>query len=213
MNFNLDDPYLEYESDDIPYNLYEIHGVGKIKELSQQLRSFFNYKTAIMRYRFCPKNSTYSDGEDKIYKKTKTKFKTLASKFLKLLYKIRKNSDSYEVELRNLIERLILTEDKTNKNLITDLKDSTQELFTLIHVLSEQKIYLHPKLLKFIVKLVQEACVVFQILNYQALEFYEELKKNYVQLHDELTLLLPEEKSEKIIIKKKQLLEEGLKEW
>lgn len=213
MNFDLENPYMEYESDDIPYSLYEIYGVSKIKELSRQLRTFLNYKTATIQYRFRPNNITCLDGEDKKYKETKKRFKTLASKFIKLLLKIRGSGVSFEAEVKKLLERVIHMEDKINKRLLVVLKDVSQKLFVTVHALSEQEIHLHPKLLKFIVRITQEMCIVFKSINHWASKFYEELRVNYLQLHDELSLLITEEKVEKCKIRKNKFLEEGVKEW
>ena len=211
MNFNFENPYIEYDSDDIPYSLYEIHGVNKIRELSRQLRTFLNYKTAMIQYRFRPKTATYPDRVDEKYKETERSLKQLASKFIKLLINIRGNGFSYEIELERLVFNLAY--DKIRKSLLTELKYVTQKLFTTIHALSEQEIHLHPKFLKFIANLTQEACTVFKILNNWASGFYEELRVNYVQLHDELTLLIPEEHAEKSTVRKHKSLEEGLREW
>ena len=211
MNFNFENPYIEYDSDDIPYSLYEIHGVNKIRELSRQLRTFLNYKTAMIQYRFRPKTATYPDRVDEKYKETERSLKQLASKFIKLLANIRGNGFSYEIELERLVFNLAY--DKIRKSLLTELKYVTQKLFTTIHALSEQEIHLHPKFLKFIANLTQEACTVFKILNNWASRFYEELRVNYVQLHDELTLLIPEERAEKSTVRKHKSLEEGLRKW
>jgi len=211
MNFNFENPYIDYDSDDIPYSLYEIHGVNKIRELSRQLRTFLNYKTAMIQYRFRPKTATYPDRVEEKYKETERSLKQLALKFIKLLANIRGNSFSYEIELERLVFNLAY--DKIRKSLLTELKDVTQKLFTTIHALSEQEIHLHPKFLKFIANLTQEACTVFKILNNWASRFYEELRVNYVQLHDELTLLIPEEHAEISTVRKHKSLEEGLREW
>ncbi len=211
MNFNFEDPYIKYDADDIPYSLYKLHGVNKIRELSRQLRTFLNYKTATIQYRFRPKVITYPDRLGIKYNQTKENLKHLASKFIKLLSTIRGNGVSYEDELKRLI--ISLSEDKIRKSLLTNLKDVTQKLFTTVHALSEQEIQLHPKFLKFIANLSQEACKVLKILNGWASGFYEELRVNYLQLHDELTLLIPEELAEKTATRKQRYLEEGIKEW
>jgi len=213
MNFYFDSSYIEYDSDDIPYSLYEIHGLNKIRELSRQLRTFINYKTATMQYRFRPKIITCLGGVDKKYNETKRNLKQNASKFIKLLVKIRGNRISYKAELIRLVERVNLAQDKISHDLLTDLRNITQKLFITIHELSEQEIHLHPKFLKFTVNLTQEACTVFKILNYWASGFYEELRVNYHQLHDELALLIPEEVVEKTTAREQRSLEEGIKEW
>jgi hypothetical protein len=214
MDINFESSYIDYDSDDIPYSLYEIHGLNKIRELSRQLRTFINYKTATIQYRFCPKTITCLGGLDKKCNETKKNLKQNASKFVKLLIKIRGNRISYETELIRLVERVKFTEDKFSRDLLTDLRDLTQKLFINVHKLSEQEIHLHPKFLKFVVNLTQEACTVFKIFNNWASGYYEELRVNYHQLHCELNLLIPtEEEVEITTIRKQRSLEEGLKEW
>jgi len=211
MNFNVENPYIEYDGEDIPYSMYEIHGVNKIRELSRQLRTILNYKTATIQYRFRPKFITYPHRLDIKYNQTKENLKHLASKFIKLLSNIKGNGVSYEVELKRLI--ISLSENKISKSLLTDLKNVTQKLFITVHALSEQEIQLHPKFLKFITNLSHEACKVLKILNSWASVFYEELRINYLQLYDELTLLIPDERAEKTTVRKQRFLEEGIKEW
>jgi len=185
MNFDLENPYIEFESEVIPYSLYEIYGVNKIKELSRQLRTFLNYKAATIQYKFCPKDLTCPDREDKKFKETKKSFETVAFKFIKLLLKIKGTGVSYEAELKRLTVRFFLTEDKICQKPLADLRDITQKLIINIHALSEQEIYLDPKLLKIIVNLAQDTCIVYKIINEWASEFYNELRVNYLQLYNE----------------------------
>jgi len=211
MNFNFESPYIEYDSDDIPYSFYETYGLNKIKELSRQLQTFLNYKAATIQYRFRPKKTPCFDRVDIRYKEIEVNFKHLASKFIKLLSQIRGNGISYEVELKRIMNNFNL--DDKRKEFLRDLKCLTNDLFTSIHILSEQEIHLHPKLMKFIVNLTREACTVCKILNNWSSSFYDELRINYVQLHNELITLIPELQSENKIVKKHRILEEALKEW
>jgi len=52
MTDYIDDSDFGTEYDEIFNDWYEIEGARKIKELSRQLRTFFNYKTEVIRYRF-----------------------------------------------------------------------------------------------------------------------------------------------------------------
>ena len=211
MKFDLENPYTEFESEDIPYSLYEIYGVSKIKELSRQLRTFLNYKAATIQYRFCPKSLISLDRVDKMFKETKKSFETAAFKFIKLLLKIKGTGGSYEAELKRLTLRFFLTDDKIPHNLLADLREVTQKLIINIHALSEQEIHLDPKLLKIIVNLARDTCIVSKIINEWSSEFYHELSVNYLQLYNELSIIIPE--AEKGIKRTKKKLEEGLKEW
>ena len=58
MSFDLDNPYLDIEIDDLVLGLYETEGVRKITELSRQVRTMLNYKTNIIRYRFQSKSKS-----------------------------------------------------------------------------------------------------------------------------------------------------------
>lgn len=48
------DFYTESELDDLIDDIFEIEGVNRIKELSRQLRTFFNYKAELIQFRFQP---------------------------------------------------------------------------------------------------------------------------------------------------------------
>jgi len=215
MNFNFNNHYIEDDSYNLPYELYEINHISKINELSRQLQTFLNYKYATIQYRFRSKN--FTPPNDKKYKETKSKYYTLASKFIKLLLKIRGRGVSYEVEIKKMLNQVILKEDKLCLKLLMDLKDVTQNLFTTIHILSEQEIHLHPKFLRFIANLIQDMLTVFKVFNNWASGFYEELRVNYHKLHEELNIIIPEDqvekKDEKSTSRKQQSLEERLKEW
>jgi len=213
MNFNFESPYIEYDSENFPYSLYEIHGLNKIRELSRQLRTFINYKTATMKYRFRPKIITSLIGVDSKYNEIKRKLKQNSTIFIKLLHKIKGDGISYKVELVKLQERIKFSRNKFSRDILTDLRDVTQKLFLTIHELSEHELHLHPEFLKFTVNLSQEACTVFKILNNWASGFYEELSVNYRQLYDELGFLIPEEGVEKSTVKEQKSLEEGIKDW
>ncbi len=206
MNFNLENPYIENESEEIPYSLYEIHGVIKIKELSQQLQTFQNYKAATVRYRFSPKNITVPLKKDKLYNKIKRKFKVSHSEFIKIFQKIRGNTISFEDELKQLLERAIFMGDKRSLTLFSNLKDVIEELFTALHQFSEHEMYLRPQQLKMIVKLTQNACIVYEITKNWASKFYKELRLNYLRLDKELSLLIPDTPEKKNM----KMLEEGL---
>ena len=216
MEFNFDNPYIEYSSNELPYELYEIYGVRKINELSRQLQTFLNYKSATIQYRFRSKNLNLPIDKDIIYKELKGNLKSLAFRFIKLLRKIRGNGVSYEIEINKLLNRDSLRKDRLSKKLLTDLKDVTEKLFTIIHLLSDLEIHLHPKFLKFITNITQDMVLVFKIFNNWASSFYEELGTNYIHLHSELSTLITEEQAEKLPEKtsarKQRILEEGLKE-
>jgi hypothetical protein len=212
MKFNSNGPYIEYDSDDNPCSIYETNGINRINELTRQLRTFLNYKAAIIKYRFRPNTINQPTLLDIKSTETSKKLKQNASEFIKQLKKIKGKGISYECELIRMLERVRFAENVISNKLLTDMKETTQNLFTIIHELSEREIHLQPNLLKFTINLTQDACKVFKIFNSWALEFYEELRVNYHQLYDELTLLIQNEGVEKIV-RERRSLEGRLKEW
>ncbi len=210
MNFNFNSQYIEFDSEDIPYSIYEIEGVSKITELSRQLRTFLNYKAATIHYRFQPKTVSCCYQTKKSISEIEVKLKKITSKFINLLIQIKGNSVSYEIELKKKILGLLVNED--NKNQIKDLRNLTKKLFMIIHLLSEQEIYIYPLLLKFILNLSQEACIVYKILNKWASGYYDELRLNYAQLFNELKELIQTNQTYKNYKKEHRDLEVRLKE-
>ena len=216
MNFDYNYPYIGYDSDDLPYELYDIYGLSKINELSRQLQTFLNFKQAIIHYRFRPENMNHSIKKDKKYKELKSDFKSLVSKFIKLLLEIKGNGSSYELEIKKLLIPEILNNDRRKKKILLNLKDITEKLFAKIHFLSDLDPHIHPKLVKFITNIIQTVIKVLKNFNNWALEYYEELRLNYSNLHNEICLLISDEQSErneKNTVKKQRTLKEGLKEW
>ena len=195
-----DDPYLEDESDERFKEWYEVEGVNKIKELSRQLRTFFNYKAEVIRYRFRSSLSPLQNRDLSTFFAQKQELYSIASKFIQLLKQIKNNAQTLEVGIQNLA---IGFEDALLIQLIT----ITQKLFVLIHHFSEEDISDHPKLLHFMVKLAREACIVKMCLNLSLGEYYAELELNYDSLEKELEYLLLEKGTNGQIIRKKKLKE------
>ncbi|MHA1457712.1 MAG: hypothetical protein ACTSR5_17360, partial [Promethearchaeota archaeon] len=91
MKDYVEDPDIESEYDDIFNDWYEIEGTRKIKELSRQLRTFFNYKTEVIRYRFrSTPNLAENDTNTKYYSR-KQEIESLTREFIILLKKLKKN--------------------------------------------------------------------------------------------------------------------------
>ena len=176
MNFNFESQYIEDESEDFPFSVYEIHGVRKIKELSQQLQTLQNFRVATLQYRFRPKTSMYPEKKGEKYRIAKRNFKKTSSKFLKIIGE----NVSNESKLKRFLEKSILSKEKKYFSFLSSLKDVTEEFFTWLHRLAELEIHLHPKQLKSVVKLAMDAFIVSGILKCWASKFYEELRLNYL---------------------------------
>ena len=207
MTFDLEDPYIEFELDELLHGWYEVEGVRKITELSRQVRTFLNYKTATIRYKFHSNYSLSTNKRDNRFFETKKGFEKSASKFIKLLKSIKGIKGTVEEGIKFLIDQAAIISDKTITARIKEIEDITNQLFVKIQYFSEQELHERPKFLRLVVKFVQEVCVVKKILNVHLFEFYEELEKNYFNLDKELSVLIPDEISEKGDTRKKKLRE------
>lgn len=181
MTHYIEDSDFRTEYDEIFNDWYEVEGIRKIKELSRQLRSFFNYKTQVIRYRF-QSNSISFETTTKFLTQ-KQKVESVAYEFITLLKKVKKHGQTLEEEIRSLYY-------ENDKSHIYKLSTLTEKLSILIHIFSEESIYDHPRFLKFIVVLVKNICLVKKCLHAQFSEFYGELEINYNNLEGELESLL-----------------------
>jgi hypothetical protein len=183
------DFYTESELDDLIDDIFEIEGVNRIKELSRQLRTFFNYNAEMIQFRFLanvPKNNfPKKDSTNSRFYSHKRELESLSQEFISLLNSIKRDDTTLEQEINYLHFDKNLT--KLNK-----LSTITEKIWSLKHSLSEQGIHNHPKFLKFIVVLAQHVCFVKKCLNAEFYPFYEELVINYCNLEKELSDLLEE---------------------
>jgi len=193
-------PYIGAENDEILNEWYEIEGVRKIKELSRQLRTFFNYKTEVIRYRFRPSPNLAEDETNTKFLNQKQEVESLTREFIILLKYFKKNGQTLEQG----IQSLFFDNCKTPLNKLSEI---IEKLSILLHYFSEVSLHNHPRFLKFIVVLAQNIFLVKKCLNAQFSEFYGELEINYNGLEGELEILLENTPSVKIKIPKKQLEE------
>ena len=201
MTGYIEDPYYGSEYDEIFNDWYELEGARKIKELSRQLRTFFNYKTEVLRYRYRSSlNLTENDINTKFISR-KQETESLTHDFITLLKNLNKPTQTLEEGIRSLF----FNNDKACFNKLSAI---TEKLSTLLHYFSEENIYDHPRFLKFIIVLARNICLVKKCLNAQFSEFYEELEINYGNLDEELEDLIEITPVKKQHIKKQ--LEERL---
>ncbi len=200
MTDYIEDPYFESEYDEIFNNWFEIEGKRKIKELSRQLRTFFNYKTEVIRYRYQPSQILAEKDINTTFYSQKQEIETLTRDFIIKLRSFKKNGLSLEQGIHSLLYNNCRTR-------LKGLSEIAEKLSMLIHNFSELNLHNHPRFLKFIVVLVQNILIVKKCLNARFSGFYEELEINYNGLERELATLLENTPSVKIKIPKKQLEE------
>ena len=183
MTGYIEDPYIGSEYDDSFNNWYEIEGTNKIKELSRQLRTFFNYKAEVIRYRFRSSPNLADNDTNTKYLSRKQEIESLTHEFIIFLKKFKRIGQTLEQGIQTLFF-------DNNKTRLNKLSEISEKLFILLHYFSEESIHDHPKFLKFNVILAQNICLVKKCLNAQYSEFFEELEINYNNLEGELEDLI-----------------------
>jgi len=186
MTNYIEEQYIHSEYDDMFNDWYEIDGIRKIKELSRQLRTFFNYKAEVIRYRFRPHPILIKKNVSTKFFSHKQKIESLSKDFITLLKNVKKSNQTVKEGIQSLFFN-------KNKAKLQKLLDLTEKLFLLIHYFSEESIHDHPKFLKFITVLAQNTSLVKKCLNAQFSRFYEELENNYNHLEGEMEDLLEKE--------------------
>jgi len=183
MTYYIEDPYIESEYEEIFNDWYEIEGIKKIKELSRQLRTFFNYKTEVIRYRFRSNLFPAKNCANTKFFSQKQKIESITYEYITMLKKIKKNAQTLEQGIRSLFLG-------NNKIQLKNLLEITEKLFMLLHYFSEENLHDHPKFLKFNISLAKNICLVKKCLCAQFNEFFEELEMNYNNLERELEDLI-----------------------
>jgi hypothetical protein len=202
MNDYIEDTTFESEFDETIGNLYEIEGLKKIKELSRQLRTFFNYKTEVIKVRFRSNANITNNYVNTNFYGHKQEVESLSYEFITILKGLKRSTETIEEGIQNLFF-------ENNKTQLIKLLELVEKLFKLIHIFAEEEICSHPRFLKFIIILTKNVCMTKKCLNAQFKEFYEELEINYHHLETELDTLL-EQAPKGMIKKSKKSMEEKL---
>lgn len=183
MKDYIENDYVDSEYEDLFYDWYEIEGARKINELSRQLRTFFNYKMELTRFRFRSKSVSAENNTDTQLFMQKQKLDSLIHNLIIILNKLKRNSQTLEQGIQSLFF-------ENDPKQLMELTEIIEKLSAYLHIISEDKIHMNPKFLRFVAILAQNICMVKKCLNIQFKEFYGELEINYNNLERELEELL-----------------------
>lgn len=183
-------PYLDYDEDNIFLEWYLIEGEDRIKELSRQLRTFLNYKKSIIYLRFSRSQSfNYTQKEDLIIKNERA-LNTLTSQLITLLKMIGSENDAISERIIELITKIKSNPTELELDQFKDLNSLSNEVWTLLHILSELEIHNHPRLMKRILVIASICCEIKSALFPFFSEYYIELQKDYLLLEKEISGLI-----------------------
>jgi len=203
MNEGYDDSYIEEDLDDLRWKYFEVEGLNTITELSRQLRSFLKFKEQIIKHRFRSSLTPPANHDIVKFIEDKKFLYEIASRFVQLLKEVKKDADSVEqgIQYHAL---------NPNNSSLRQLIEITKKLLLLIHNFSEQELYNHLSLLKLLISLAREACLVKKCLDIDLEVFYVELELSYEELGEELEEIIDQQNKQDRTPSKK-VLEEMLR--
>ena len=180
--------FLELDDNDYFSDWYSLEGNETLNELSRQFRTFFNYKYQIIRSKFSEINkSTKSTNDDRIFS-CKNNIFYLSSQLINLLNEI-------GVENGNIIEKIQILMQKVGRLptqpdilLLKKIKVLAEEIWENLHIISELELHYHPKLLKIATSIANIVSSVKGAYNLILLDFFIELRRNYIQLEKEIEI-------------------------
>ena len=193
---NIENEFIDDQTIKLISDWYEIFGVNKIAELSRQLRSLLNFKNHIIILRF----GSYESSKESILShpkhfKLKSEFEKTSLRFVKFLNQNLKVNLSVENSLQIIRDKAISFRDKYSLSVIENLKKLLNDLFKILHLISEQEIKWDYKFLKLVFSVTKEACRVNQFIDFRYALFYKELRDFYLHLEHDLSSVFINEMS------------------
>jgi hypothetical protein len=180
-----------------------------INELSRQLRTFFNLKSAVVRTRFLRTPASILSLEKVITPVSKKGFTEQSIHFVKILNGLPPLDGSFEERLQVLVVQALDTNNLTQRGILMEIKILIKILFQELHIHSEKDPLKDVTFLEQACKMGELLCEVKAILNVQLSEYYSELVKQYTRLSREMTEIRGQKISLDESIKRKEKI--GLK--
>ena len=181
-----DEPYLEYEEENIFHEWYLIEGEERISELSRQLRTFFNYKQSIIHLKFSTPRNYTKNSHSELISRYENDLITHTSRFIVLLKNLGVKDGDIAEKIKKYTKKLNLNPERADIEKLQEINKYSKKIWEILHILSELGLYNNQSLLKNAIKISCISCTVKTALFPQFSNFYNELKKNYIQLEKEL---------------------------
>lgn len=197
------DPLNENYCDSVFLEWTLLEGSERINELSRQLRTILNFKIILIRQRYSktPVNNNKTNNE--MYIKHSKEISSLVSEYLFLLKKIGADEDNLSQKIRNIMEKAKLHTSSFEIEILKKIKLLGGSIWKEIHLLSEIEHY-NSTLLNVVFKTSRLLCNAESSFYLPFSNFYNELEENYIELENEISCLLLENRKEQNNIKNKQ---------
>lgn len=196
--------FLEYEAESKYLEWYSVEGSKRLSELSRQLRTFLNYRSAIIQLRFSRSQTSSDSFKKDIILKRNSELLSLSSRYTTLTNKVGVEELSVAEKIRILMQKIKIQPKRLHLDILKEIKYLGNEMWKNIHILSEFDLHFHPQVLNMVIKI---ACILSNVEGIFFLpfsKFYCELKRNYLQLERELSGLLFLTDVEQVKLKKKK---------
>jgi hypothetical protein len=201
---NFDYLILDYKEDKDFFEFYSNECSETINELSRQLRSFFNYKKAVIQLRYSnPQKIEISSNRQTILE-WEEKLASLFSQYISTLKLLKLKEETLAEKLLSLLEKVKVQPNCAEINIIKKNKSLISEIWKIIHILSEYEIYNQPRLLNIVIQIICLLCSAQEVYSSIIKDFYKELKQNYLNLGSELSLLLHLESENQLDLESKK---------
>ncbi len=181
---------LEIEGDSEFLEWCLIEGSERLHELSRQLRTFFNYKNAIIRIRFSRSQEGGNTYKKDLIMKQKDELSALFFQYTPLLDIIGADEGTIGEKIRCLMEKVRDQPKSLENDLLKNFKELGNDIWMRVHTLSTFELHYYPRLLYVVIKIARILCSAESEFFWPFSCFYEELKQNYSRLEEEVSGLL-----------------------
>lgn len=185
---------LNCDEDGYFYEWYLLCGSGRIKELSRQLRTFFNYKEHIIRIRFSKDSQKQHIHPKESIESLKDSFYSYSSSIVELLKKLEYDGESISEKLSILLEKVRNSKNKYEIKIFKEIKELSSKSWRIIHVFSEKEIYHQIDLIRMVIKVAQILSSIEIVFSSELSKFFIELKKIYDDLGEEFSKINKKDK-------------------
>lgn len=174
--YNFDPSILDYEEDKEFFEFYSNEGSSRINELSRQLRSFFNYKAAVIRFRYLNPQKIENSPNRIAILEWEGKLASLFSQYVSKIRLLGLKEELFAEKLLSLLEKVKVQPNTSEITILKESKYLTSEIWKIIHIVSGLEIYNHPQLLSIVIQIISLLCSAQEIYSPLFSEFYRELK-------------------------------------
>ena len=181
----------EQEESEALLDWFSLEGKDYLIELSRQFRTFFNYKYQVIRSKFTKgTRGKEKTNNDEIFQSKKRLF-DLSSQLINCLNEIRVENGDIIEKIQKLMQKVRTISNNSDLLLLKKIKNLSNEIWENLHRVSELDIYHHPKLLKIALSIANIVGSVKGAYNLILLDFFIELRRNYLQLEEEIEISNP----------------------